>query len=795
MKTILIALMALLIFQSPVFASAKMVIGEGENVVLNAESDLISPDFKWVLMINDTIVDTQTSPQFQYIFQQAGEYRLNLSVSSKRNTETENTYAEILVGKTYKFTDSLVVNLQTFPEIQNNKIFVAENGFVSFVLNQSGGDIQEYHIDADVQKDTDGDGELSNDIDNAQDRSYTDGSIWSYRYAIEDLPTQAHISVFDKDGLSDTQTFSVLALNESAQEAVKKKSVLAVLNSAPSVQEDKRVHLQGDTQTVSLFSGSSHGNVIEYRIDTDINEDSDGDGNTSNDIDNLDHPSFHSGEVFEVELKRVFGEKIMQLIVVTQEGKGSKIQKKFVWDNDKVLALQNEFRLVSEKTNGFVGDMFYFSLDGAPITDDYEIKWDFNGDQKTDITSSEKLVSYQYDTIGEYEVLVQIKNENKALLKYAKLAVEIQEKPIEETLTQAPISNFTYEITDDGVEFEDTSTVDPELQDKKLQYQWDFGDDSESTEKHPDYVYKENGEFIVKLTVTDSAGLSHTKQEIVKVTNIISSDTEESEVVPEEVIVEEEEEVVDLPVPKKETKKEDTKSSEDSGSALMTFVYILIGLIGFILLGGIAYLFILKVKNPDYTFSEIIEEEKEKILSSLEGRSYDPPHGEILEAGKDIKSAAQGILNDSEQAEEIRKDLQEEKKEAAPEVIKEEVKEKPVPENNVEEKVEEIKPEPVVQAAPKVQEAEKPKPASAQAPVEVKPTPQPQQAQVQQTAPQPQQAAPKPVQNQSQNPSAAPVPEAQKNPAPQAPVANAPEPKKQDIKEQLDDDDIPDWLK
>ena len=57
-------------------------------------------------------------------------------------------------------------------------------------------------------------------------------------------------------------------------------------------------------------------------------------------------------------------------------------------------------------------------------------------------------------------------------------------------------------------------------------YLWEFGDDegSISNEKSPTFIYKKDGSYVVKLTVTDSNGLRSTSNRTVKVTNPTKAD-------------------------------------------------------------------------------------------------------------------------------------------------------------------------------------------------------------------------------------------------------------------------------
>ncbi|HII80445.1 MAG TPA: DUF3344 domain-containing protein, partial [Methanosarcina sp.] len=75
---------------------------------------------------------------------------------------------------------------------------------------------------------------------------------------------------------------------------------------------------------------------------------------------------------------------------------------------------------------------------------------------------------------------------------------------IEYQSTSAPVANFTASATSGTVplpvKFTDTSTGTP------TNWTWDFGDGSTSTEQNPTQTYKTEGNYTVKLTVSNSLG-------------------------------------------------------------------------------------------------------------------------------------------------------------------------------------------------------------------------------------------------------------------------------------------------
>lgn len=647
MKKFLFILLALFLFPVFTFASGKMLVGENETVILEAESHLSNPEYKWALLQNNAIVDTQTGSSYSHLFPKAGSFTLNLTVSSPVSKDIENSQIDILVGTSAQFSDSLNIGLETFPAIiSENIIALPENNLtLGFILTSSKGDIKEYHIDSNTAVDSDGDGDPANDIDNLNDASLYTGALWTTSYKKENLPAQAKVTVLAKDETKMEQFVRIQSVSATASSKLK-----AVIETSPASAGDKQIHLQGDTATMYIFTGSSEGKILEYRLDTNIKVDSDGDLNPANDIDNLTDTSFHSGGIFTLPLSRASGDVIVQLTVVGVGGKGSLVQKKIVWDSSSDLVKQGIFRVYADNSTPHAGETVHFGLDGLIPGEVYNIKWDFNGDKTTDLEKTDGIAIYTYDAIGNYSVLVQIKNENAKLLKYATFPIQVQAKSKDAPVTRAPISNFSYTQDANKLMFTNTSSSDETLINKVKIFAWDFGDKLTSKEENPTHVYKEKGNYIVRLKIMDSSGQSHEKQMLIEVKNInpkyqVSTSTE-----------------IKTPV-KTETNKKPVKAPEKinvTGSSTAPFFSIGVILFMMIMLFGggvLIYLFIQKIRHPDYSFGEIIEEEKEKMLSILEGRPYEAPSGEILNTGKEVKEDIQGILKESEAADKIKKDL------------------------------------------------------------------------------------------------------------------------------------------
>ena len=651
----LVLLLLFLISPLIVSASGKMIVSLEESVILNAESDLKNPEYTWTLIHENKIIDTQSVKQFSYMFNSPGKYLLNLIVKSKKTAEIENTSVEIIVGASNNFKNSLNLQANTLPKLVNDTVFLTnKNLSVSFVLSESQGDIKEYRIDTNINIDTDNDGDPANDIDNLNSNSLKDGLLWEFIYQEENLPTTAKLSILDKeDNIQEKE------INIKINNTLQNEKLTAVLDTYPQETESKRIALTGDKQKIFLFPGNSLGNILEYRIDTNIKKDTDNDGDPANDIDNLTDNSFKNGSLFAVDVHRSMGDIIMQLIIVSAEGKGSKIQRKFVWETNKKLQKNNEFRLVADNNEIFVGETVHFSIEGFSSLRNFEIKWDFNGDKESDFVAQENsLASYKYDSVGDYTVLAQIKNESLKLLKYANILIKVKEKPLGVATTEPPISDFNFTITDNIVKFENTSLIDKVLDETSTKFTWKFGDGNESQEKNPTYKYNKTGNFIVRLTVKDASDQESTKNKLI---NINSITTKNDNTIDNVVSQPEEELSTDTDLTSEADNYEETFLKEpvepEKKSKIYKYIIIIIVIFSVICIGGMVYFIILKIKHPDYTFGEILEEEKEKLLSILEGRKYEPPVGEIVATEKEVNEAATEILKESDKASKIRNEI------------------------------------------------------------------------------------------------------------------------------------------
>ncbi|MBU1037172.1 lamin tail domain-containing protein [Patescibacteria group bacterium] len=92
------------------------------------------------------------------------------------------------------------------------------------------------------------------------------------------------------------------------------------------------------------------------------------------------------------------------------------------------------------------------------------------------------------------------------------------------TVNQPPVADFNYQgelIVDQQIEFDASDSYDPE--DGSLEYDWDFGDEHDSSGRLVSHKFSQAGDYQVKLTITDNQDLADS---INRTLNISESDND-----------------------------------------------------------------------------------------------------------------------------------------------------------------------------------------------------------------------------------------------------------------------------
>ena len=616
------------------WASARMQVKIGDTVDLTAESQNLSATYKWIVKQGEEILSTQTARNFSFRFPTQGDYVINLTATSGKSVE--NTVIEVLAGDLYSSVEQggaepgtptasgtpLRITLETLPTMDADKTvhLLGDSGKVSFNLEKSLGEILEYRIDRNIFLDSDGNGVSNDDIDNANDNSYLTGQAWGTEYKSGESPKiVAEMTLVDKSGRKAKQQVQIVFDPMDT-----KGDPLAVLDVTPEPDsKDGLVHLFNDPHKVTFYARKSKGKILEYRIDKDTFTDSDGNGNPADDIDNLNDPSFKTGDVWETEYAKTDNQIIAQLIVVGEGGKGSRVQRGLLFGTKPIpvgasLGEQGGVRLTADKEFVMKGDPITFTVQGLALSmDQYTFSWDFEGDGKADreiegVNTTDNI--YDIPGVTNVKVLITDKQGNKV------------EKTLEIVVKDAVVTkaDFSFEVNGNTVTFKDLSTAAMSLADKSLDYQWSFGDTDpagyESQKEQiglasPTYTFNKAGTYIVTLTVTDKDKVTDSRSAEVTI--------DQNLVVPVEGQPAEEAPVA-------------TGETGTGGSFLMKLIkvvlYLILIIVALLVLTVGGTLAVLKAKHPTLTFEELVEEFKNKVLSMIGAHDFEEhaPHTEGL---------------------------------------------------------------------------------------------------------------------------------------------------------------------
>lgn len=192
-----------------------------------------------------------------------------------------------------------------------------------------------------------------------------------------------------------------------------------------------------------------------------------------------------------------------------------------VTDNDGAVATATTVLTVAPINLPPVADFSYSPLD--PTTQD-EINftdqssdpdgeivqwlWDFGDGSTSEVQSP----SHRYTNDGTYTVTLQVTDDRGASDETS------QEIKVSNVAPKAAFSFTPEKPTDlDTVQFTDASQ-DPDGE--IVKWLWDFGDGSTSDIQTPSHRYADDGEYVVKLTVTDDDGAEASTSQTITVSNV-----------------------------------------------------------------------------------------------------------------------------------------------------------------------------------------------------------------------------------------------------------------------------------
>lgn len=491
---------------SPANASTISYAVLGEEFVAEIEKYARGSEISWVLTKDGEILETQKKKKFSYVFDESGEYITRVIVTKKDNTQVYTTM-KIIVGNSLPNFAPLEANFSSVPAEKDGVISLSgTKETVLFSFDLSTGPIANYEFDANIFADTNGDGIIDNDIDNKNDPSYVAGSVFSYTYENDGIPARARLRILDSENNVQERFVNILFSDDTEmKESLEKKSLKAVMKTLPHSEGGGDIIATDDMKNIMVVSKYSEGKITQYHIDSDLSTDSDADGKADNDIDNKNHPSFLSGEMFPIPLASGRENQDIKLTVVDDSGKKSALQKKIVFISP---AVENESTplepsLFASRTKVFSGETISFRLFNIP--ENATTLWDFESDGTFEVPAGKlETVYYEFAEEGDHSLTVHVKQEGEddILLKQEVFVLGNKSGSV---LTDPPKAFFSVDVDGNLVSFSSSeSHADPRLSNQDISYSWDFGDGYKTQGPNPSHVYKELGEYQVVLRVEDS---------------------------------------------------------------------------------------------------------------------------------------------------------------------------------------------------------------------------------------------------------------------------------------------------
>lgn len=478
-------------------ASQPLVVTNGPNVAPFAEfiTDRSTIQTGELITFRSTTLDPLgefiPSAAYQWDFDGDGEYERGISgaVVTYRY-ENPGLYRAVLKvtknGLSSQYEMMIRVIASTL-EPEAAFIFVQNGAEVKFISNSqvdpSLEDKQLLHAwDFDTTIDTDGNGIVDDDADSA---------LISPTYEFEgNRDIFVSLRVTDSVGNSDRVTrlipFIKADTERGALGATRVIRLKPVLITNPQQNPvDGRVYVRPPYSDVVFNSKQSQGKIQEYRIDTHIFVDSDGDGIPDNDIDNKTHKSWKDGSSFKwtyrendqpirakLSLVDLGGQQKSQVveIVFSEEDPDFDLEK--TTSPEEILNLFENVPVVSFTVDtpfAQPGDQMTFDASRTKFPNEkvQEYRWDFNGDGLVDEISFEPTFTYSYPEAGVYEAILETVSERGLLGEYSQTVF------IRGGLT-LPEASFEYALADNQLILTNTSTVDPSFNPEEVQYQWTF---------------------------------------------------------------------------------------------------------------------------------------------------------------------------------------------------------------------------------------------------------------------------------------------------------------------------------
>jgi|CXWL01.1.fsa_nt_gi PKD repeat protein len=365
-------------------------------------------------------------------------------------------------------------------------IFIASGAEVKFISNSTvdpalGVKDLVYAWDFDTTIDTDGNGLPDDDTDSALPTP-----IYTFK---GDRDVLVGLRVTDSVGSSDQVVRKipfVLKEEYGALGVTKVVKLKAVLTTNPPLNAiDGRLYLTPPASDVIFNAKQSTGKIQEYRLDTNIFVDSDGDGILDNDIDNKTDKSWKEGSSFKRSYRESDGKIRAKLTVVDIGGQQKAQVVDIIFSNDPpkgdlqkidnpdelALLFANTPQILFEVSSPFAQPAVELTFDASatkfPDEKVKEFRWDFDGDGLVDEVSFEPTIKHAYDKVGVYDASLEAVSERG-------LQGEYTQSIFVRGGVNLPVADFSYDLKDNEVAMTNTSTFDTSFTEEQIQYQWTF---------------------------------------------------------------------------------------------------------------------------------------------------------------------------------------------------------------------------------------------------------------------------------------------------------------------------------
>jgi PKD repeat protein len=178
-------------------------INLGDVLEFGSDTSVEHPEFSWYMTQNQQFVEAQRGRAFQKRLAAAGTYNLDVSIKNEEATQSDfQSFAVTVLEQARTLppiapasSGTIVPRLITEPAMNSDgSISLPPQGGVLMIdASQSTGQITQFAMDMDTSKDSDNNGNASDDTDNADTFGLQDGT--PFRYFIKPGNTQRNVIV------------------------------------------------------------------------------------------------------------------------------------------------------------------------------------------------------------------------------------------------------------------------------------------------------------------------------------------------------------------------------------------------------------------------------------------------------------------------------------------------------------------------------------------------------------------------------------------------------------------------